>query len=121
MSQKIRLSSKLPGDEAINGLDQLADSLVEHPRPVCAIVWFTVPRASVTYGPKGEIVETVPNLVVAKVEPLGSELSEIPEGIIKAAQEAERRRTGRQPLPFDEFSASMVEDDDDSPNRPHLV
>lgn len=58
MSQKIRLSSKLPGDEAINGLDQLADSLVEHPRPVCAI---------------------------------------------------------------DEFSASMVEDDDDSPNRPHLV
>ena len=83
MSQKIRLSSKLPGDEAINGLDSLAESLVEQPRPVCAIVWFTVPRASVTYGPRGEVVETVPNLVVAKVEPLGSSLAEIPAAVVE--------------------------------------
>lgn len=117
MSQKIRLSSKLPGDEAINGLDSLAESLVEQPRPVCAIVWFTVPRASVTYGPRGEVVETVPNLVVAKVEPLGSTLAEIPTAVVKAAQEAERKRTGRQPLPFDEFTAGTVEDDADSPNE----
>ena len=40
MSAKVRLSSKLPGEPEINGLDELSATLAEDPHQIiCALVY----------------------------------------------------------------------------------
>ena len=44
MSAKVRLSSKLPGEPEINGLDELSATLAEDPHQIiCALVFLDVP------------------------------------------------------------------------------
>ena len=115
MSQKIKLMSKLPGDEAVNGLDAYATSLAEHPRPLCAIVWFDCQKVERTYE-GGELVDEVPKVFVRRVEIVGEDVKSVPKAVQDAVLEAERQRTGRTPLPFGELTAGYVADDAESPN-----
>lgn len=93
MSKSLRLSSALPGDERINGLDALAGKLAEDPRTViCAIVWFDVAKVE-------SYPETVPTVRIRRVEPLGSP-TEVPAEVVEAMQRAEELRTGATPLPM---------------------
>lgn len=96
MSKLIALSSKLPGNEDINGLDSLHDSLVENDQQViCAIVWFDVPTSV-----KDNEAKTVrPTLRIRRVEPFGS-AEKVPSAVIDLAAQLMEARTGRVALPF---------------------
>jgi hypothetical protein len=92
MSKVLRLSSALPGDERINGLDSLAPELTLD-SVVVAVVTFDVPSINVSKD------GAVPVLRVRKVEPLGTP-SEVPAEVVAATLAAEERRTNSTPLPF---------------------
>ena len=94
MSESLRLSSKLPGDPNINGLDALAPELAADPsRIIVALVWLDVAKIA-------SYPETIPTVRVRKVEPLGTP-ADVPAAIVELAQHREAARTGRTPLPFE--------------------
>lgn len=97
MSESVRLSAKLPGDEEINGLDQLAPAMLDAPEKViCAIVWLDVSAVTTNID---EGTET-PTVRVRRIEPIGH-LDRVPDAVIALAGELMEARTGRRPLPFD--------------------
>lgn len=97
MSAVVRLSSKLPGEEEINGLDHLASSLLDNPHQVLvAICWLDVPK--ITEDTDKE--ERVPTIRVRRIEPIAA-VDKVPDEIIKLAAELHEARTGRRALPFD--------------------
>lgn len=114
MSALIKLSSKLPGDEEVNGLDSLHEQLVEDPQQVIAVLaWLVVPK--VTHDvPTGT---DVPTVEVRRIEPIGA-VQSTPAAVQQLAAELYEARTGRNPLPFDQVITSqdridveLVEDD----------
>ena len=115
MSLKIKLLSKLPGDEAVNGLDAFAESLAENPRPLFVAGWIDCQEVSLKYE-GGSLVAEVPKVFVRRIEVLGDDVKSVPKAVQDAVLEAERQRTGRTPLPFGELTAGYVEDDAESPN-----
>jgi hypothetical protein len=102
MSALVRLSSKLPGDPEINGLDYLSEELASHPtdQVVCVLAWLTVPKVT-TVTATGAVVPTVE---ISRVEPIGV-IEKTPAAIQQLAAELYERRTGRNPLPFDQIVA----------------
>ena len=97
MSAVVKLSSKLPGDVEVNGVDQHVDSLVEDPKTLrIACVWFDVQKVTIDADTGTEI----PTIRVRRIEPLG-EADAVSTAIKKAVGEAMEARTGRTPLPFD--------------------
>jgi hypothetical protein len=97
MSATVRLSSKLPGEEEINGLDHLASSLLDSPHQVLvAICWLDVPK--ITEDTDKD--ERVPTVRVRRVEPIDV-IAKVPDAILKLAAELFESRTGRRALPFD--------------------
>lgn len=105
MSAVVKLSSKLPGDEEINGLDALAEKLVEEPhRITVALVWLDVPRVIVDTEKDTE----VPVVRIRKIEPLG-DARDVPQAVRDAAQTAHETRTGKTPLPFETLESSVDE------------
>lgn len=105
MSDKIKLSAALPGDEEINGLDSIADDLVAQPQRIrVALVWLDVPRIT----DNTETGARVPTVRVRRIEPLGT-VEEIPDEIRKLAAQIHEERTGRVPLPFDDVELSRDE------------
>jgi len=97
MSAKVKLSTKLPGDEDTNGLDAIADDLRDHPHTIrCALVWIDVSK--VTRDVDTETM--VPTVRIRRVEALGN-VDDVSESVRKLAQEAHEIRTGKTPLPFD--------------------
>lgn len=97
MSQLIRLSSKLPGDEEVNGLDSLHEMLVDDPsQVVCAITWFVVPKVTRVTATQ----EEVPTLEIRRVEPIGT-IGNTPAEVQRLAADLYEKRTGHNPLPFE--------------------
>lgn len=96
MSATIRLSSKLPGDPEINGLDHLHDRLCVDTTPIVCLAWVK-PTKVVT---DIETEERVPTVELARVEPIGS-VNVVSQEIIALAAQLYEKRTGRNPLPID--------------------
>ncbi len=97
MSARVKLSGKLPGNSDINGLDQLADAIVDDPETtlVCAIVVFE-PRkvehdiATNTY---------VPTVQVRRIEAFL--MDDTPAAVRDALVKAQETRTKQTPIPFE--------------------
>ncbi len=99
MSQSLKLSTALPGDDEINGLDTLAESLVHNPEGmVLAVVVYDV--KDVRYI--RDLEAHVPTLRVRRAE--AWPLAETPEGVRIAMIERAEERLGRTPLPFGEVA-----------------
>lgn len=98
MSAVVKLSSKLPGDEEVNGLDVLASQLVDNPdQVICAITWFVPTKITRDVESGAE----VPTLEVRRVEPIGA-VDATPRDVVDLAARLYEARTGKNPLPFDQ-------------------
>lgn len=97
MSAKVKLSSKLPGDEAVNGLDGMVKDLLEVPERVfVSLVWHDV----VDVNHKVATGEDVPKVEVRKWVPIGP-ADEIPQELVEFALRTDEKRLGKSPLPFE--------------------
>lgn len=97
MSAVCKLSTKLPGDAEINGLDSRVPELLDNPEGLLvAIVYLDVAKVveDVDQGTR------VPVCRVRRIEPLGG-LEDVPDTVKKAVATAEQKRTGRKAIPFD--------------------
>lgn len=97
MSAVVKLSSKMPGDFETNGLDSLASDLVHDPKTIrLGVCWFDVQKVTID----ADTGEEVPTVRIRRFEPLG-DADEVSQAIRDAVGEAQEKRTGRTPLPFD--------------------
>ena len=97
MSELVKLSSRLPGDTDINGVDALADDLVKDPETIrVAVLWFDAVK--ITHDT--DTGNDVPTIRVRRVEPIG-DVESIPKTIRTIVDKATETRTGRASLPFD--------------------
>lgn len=97
MSQKVKLSSKLEGNEETNGIDAIAGELVDNPDTIrVALVWLDVPSITVDTASGSHI----PTVRVRRIEPLG-DVDDVSKAIREVAAAAHEKRTGKTPLPFD--------------------
>lgn len=114
MSAVVKLSSKLPGDFEVNGLDQQVDFLLENPKDaVLALVWLDVQKVTVDT----DSGEHIPTVRVRRIEPLGA-VGDVSDAVVQLAGEAFESRTGRRPIPFDvvevteeKYSDTLPEDE----------
>ena len=98
MSNSLKLSTALPGDDEINGLDVLAEGLTDHPsRMICAVIVCDV--KDVRYV--RDLEAHIPTLRFRRGE--AWPLSETPEAVRVAMIERAEERLGRTPLPFGEI------------------
>lgn len=95
MSQLIRLSSKLPGDAEINGLDGLHEQLCVDATAVLCYAW--VKPVKVVRDVETE--EIVPTVQLARVEPIGR-VTSLDQRYVDDAAHLYEKRTGRNPLPI---------------------
>ncbi len=96
MSDTVKLSSRLPGDPEINGLDARADELLSDPEELLvAIVYLDCGRAIENFDEGTR----VPVARVRRIEPLGG-LADVPQAVRDAMAAAESERTGRPAIPF---------------------
>lgn len=108
MSATVKLSSKLPGEVDINGVDYLVDELVKDPEAIrVGVVFFDVVKVikDVDAG------TAIPTIRVRRLEPIG-DVTNAPDAIRKIVDEAMETRTGRKALPFDQVE---VEDYNEQP------
>ena len=107
MSAIVKLSSKLPGDPEINGLDSLHKELLEDPHQVvCCITWMKVKDVRrIIEGPDDTPAE-VPTVEIARIEPINV-VDRVPTAIQKLAAELYEKRTGRDPLPMAQLVGAM--------------
>ena len=107
MSAKIALSSKLPGDDEVNGLDSLHQAIVDNPHQViAALVWLDVPKITTDTEVDDPDKAQRPTVRVRRIEPFGS-VDKVPAEVIKLALDLQSARTGRTPLPFDKIDARL--------------
>lgn len=110
MSQKVKLTTAMPGAEEWNGLESEADVLNTYPE---GIRW-----ALIAYDNKGSVHDTdtgvdVPRVRVRQWEPLGDR-GQLADAVMQAMFVAQEKRTGRRQLPFDE--AQQAEKDSAAPD-----
>jgi hypothetical protein len=97
MSAVVKLSSKLPGDFEINGLDGIVDELIANPKTVrLAVTTFSVSKLTTDVATGDE----VPTIETHSIEVAGTE-GEGFEALKAFVLDQRRLRTGREPLPFD--------------------
>lgn len=97
MSAVVKLSSKMPGDAEINGVDAQAEALRLDPEAIrVAVLYYDVQK--VTFDVDSH--EEVPTIRVRRIEPLGV-LADVPQSVRDAVATAEEKRTGRSPIPFE--------------------
>lgn len=109
MSAVVKLSSKLPGDGEINGLDARAVQLLDQPTELLAcVVWLDVAKELVDI----DAGTRVPVVRIRRIEPLGL-IDDVPKGVKDAVAAAEAERTGRKAIPF-----GMVEVSEDAYGDP---
>ena len=97
MSAVVKLSSKMPGDPTINGLDHYAGDLIADPEVIrVAVVYYDTVKVTHDTDSRTD----VPTIRVRRIEPLG-DLEEVPQAVRKAVAAAEEKRTGRSPIPFE--------------------
>lgn len=104
MSAIIKLSSKLPGDEEINGLDAKASHFLESETPVLCLAWVVTKHITKYLGDDGAAPVEVPTVEVRRVEPIGTP-GNVPQHVQDLAAELYEARTGRNPLPIGELLA----------------
>ena len=97
MSAIVKLSSKLPGDPEINGLDARRGDLVDDPEAMLVCIAYVDTSKVVIDTDTGDHIPTVR---IRRIEPLGS-VSEVPQAVRDAMGAAESERTGRTPIPFE--------------------
>lgn len=97
MSAVVKLSSKLPGDAEINGLDSRAGWLEDNPDELLVCIAYVDTQKLTIDTDTGEHVPTVR---IRRIEPLGT-LPEVPTSVREALAAAEEKRTGRSALPFE--------------------
>lgn len=96
MSDTVKLSAALAADPDLNGLDSLAEDMIENPRQI---------RVAVVHFDTVKIVDNtddesrVPYARIRRFEPLGN-VEEISDKLRDLLQEAVEDRTGKKPLPF---------------------
>ena len=96
MSAVCKLSTKLPGDAEINGLDSRVPELLDDPEALLVAVVYLDVRNIVENIDEGT---RVPVVRVRRIEPLGG-LDDVPDTVKKAMAKAEEERTGRKAIPF---------------------
>lgn len=97
MSNIVKLSSAMPADFELNGLDQLVGDLLDDPKtPRAALVVFDVRNI------RDEIDEDerIPTVRIRRFEPLG-EVDDISDIIRQELVKRAEKRTGKTPLPLD--------------------
>ncbi len=105
MSNALKLSTALPGDDEINGLDVLAEPIVTDPsQMICVVAVLDV--KDVRYIT--DLEAHVPTLRFRRGE--AWPLSETPEAVRVAMIERAEQRLGRTPLPFGEVLAKRADD-----------
>jgi hypothetical protein len=105
MSDLVKLSTRLPGETDINGVDALAAELVKDPETIrVAVLWFDVTK--VTHDT--DTGDDVPTIRVRRLEPIG-DVDTIPDSIRHVVDVATEKRTGRAALPFDLVDVVDVE------------
>lgn len=97
MSAVVKLSSKLPGDGEINGLDAQAAWLEDHPDELLVCIAYVDTQKLTIDTDTGEHVPTVR---VRRIEPLGT-LDQVGKPVRAALAAAEEKRTGRSAIPFE--------------------
>lgn len=108
----VKLSAKLPDDNDLNGLEHWAGTLRKDPmQQYVAIVYLDVAKMVTDY----EKAIVSPVIQVVALELLGTAAGCPPE-VQKAFLDAHRRRTSKDPLPFEE-----PEQEPDQPDRLQLT
>lgn len=111
MSNALKLSTALPGDDEINGLDVLAEPIVTDPsQMICVVAVLDV--KDVRYIT--DLEAHVPTLRFRRGE--AWPLSETPEAVRVAMIERAEQRLGRTPLPFGEVLAKKADNDKPQPD-----
>lgn len=96
MSAKLKLSSKLPGDAEVNGLDSLAATFEDDPETLqVAIVYLDCAKVTIDT----DTGEHVPTVRVRRAEPIGT-VDQVPQAVRDHMAACESDRTGRTALPF---------------------
>ncbi len=95
MSATVKLSSKLPGDPEINGLDARHEQLVTSDTPILCLAW-VVPTRVVEDLSTGE---RIPTVEVRRIEPIAN-VYQAPQEVVDLAARLYEKRTGRNPLPI---------------------
>lgn len=104
MSALVKLSSKLPGDFEVNGIDQQVEELIDEPKALrIAVVWYDTLKVTMDTDSGDQI----PTIRVRRIEPLGV-ADDVTDAIKKTVSKAMQERTGRTPLPF---NITSVEED----------
>lgn len=102
MSAIVKLSSRLPGDEEINGLDYERDRLLADPdQIVCAMTWLKVKDIRRIIERRDDEPHEIPTVEIARIEPIGSP-GKLPAEVVTLIAKAYEARTGRRPLPIDQ-------------------
>lgn len=97
MSAVVKLGSKMPADFEVNGLDALAEDLVNAPQELrAAFVVFDTGKIETNPDTDAQ----VPTVRVRRFEPLGA-ADEISQALRDAYTAAVEHRTGRKALPLD--------------------
>lgn len=105
MSNTVKLSAKLAGDDDLNGLDSLAQSLIDDPHTArIAVVWFDCSKIVTNPDEDTE----VPYARIRRFEPIGT-AEEMPEGLRAVVEQAAEARTGKTPLPYDQVDGIEVD------------
>ena len=111
MSNSLKLSTALPGEDEVNGLDALADDLVSDPsKMVCAVLILDV--KDVRYIT--DLEAHVPTLRFRRGE--AWPLADTPEAVRIAMIQRSEARLGRTPLPFGEVSTKPEGKDRPNPD-----
>ena len=113
MSAAIRLSSKLPGDREINGLDHLARDFIEG-AVICGIVWLRPTKVTEDLATG----DTVPTVEIARIEAIGY-IDAVPAEVRQLAAQLYEERMGRDPLPFDQLIAPKHSDPEEEDGPDH--
>lgn len=95
MSATVKLSSRLPGDPEINGLDSLHGRLITDDTPILCLAWVVSTKVVRDLNTD----EEVPTVEVRRIEPIAS-VHAVDQSIVDLAASLYEKRTGRNPLPI---------------------
>lgn len=104
MSAVVKLSSALPGNEEINGLDSHAKKFIETPERLhLALVWLDVKEIR----DMTDTGERIPVLRVRRAELVG-DAHDAPQELRDLALRLYEERTGKTPLPIDSLGGPVA-------------
>lgn len=97
MSAVVKVAGKMPADDDLNGLDATVSQLLGNPEKLqAAVVFYNVGKITTT----PETGTEIPTVVLRRFEPIG-EAGKLGDAVIEVMMSAAKKRTGKEPLPFD--------------------